>query len=353
MKGFIKFVLAIALPIFCTMYASTKGIPLLTWSVFVVTFGIMLFVFRAGILMFIGVNIYRKNQKGGIRVMRWAYKTHKLSPSHQLIYAFIILRNGQLEEAETVISKALVMGKNTLTDEEKRTVDFNRALITWKKGDLSQAIVQLEELYDNGYNTAAMYGSLGSFYLLNKEYDKALELSQKAVQEKKADLVIYDNLGQAHIGLGNLNEALAVYSKIIPMRPRFLEAYYNYATILEKKDRLQEAKQYYEMALCYDEKFLSIITTDEICAAIERIDNISIENVKIEDIVYEGTTEAIAYDSSEELSDIEDVNVTIEIPGEAEQIDENEPVENPCDVQEILPDNTENIQETLEEETNN
>ena len=86
-----------------------------------------------------------------------------------LIFAFLILRNGELDEAETVMTKAIVMGKHALKPEEFQAVKLNRALITWKKGNLSQAIVQLEELYAEGYSTAGLYGSLGSFYILNKE----------------------------------------------------------------------------------------------------------------------------------------------------------------------------------------
>ncbi len=329
MKGFLKFLFALLLPTLCTWYASTFDMPVVTWAVLIITLLLVIFVFRSNLLMFAGINIYRSNPSRGIKIMRSAYKTRRLSPSHQLIFAYLVLRNGELDEAETVMTKATIMGKHALKPEEFQAVKLNRALITWKRGDLSQAIVQLEELYAEGYATAGLYGSLGSFYILNKEYDKALELSKEGIKKLPSDLVILDNIGQAYIGLGMLDDALKVYENLIPRKPGFLEAYYNYATILEKRDRLTKAKHNYETALTLDEKFLSTVTHDEVCEALERIGNLSIENVKIEDIVYEGTTAPVEYDSSKELSSIDDVEVDVTISPKEESHNELTEEESP------------------------
>lgn len=323
MKSFLKFLIAVLVPVVCTWYASTKLAPWLTAVVCAVSCIIMLYIFRAGWLMSLGFNLYRNKAEAGIKVMRLAYKTRKLSPQHQLIYAFVILRNGELDEAETVMNKAITLGKHALNKENFDSVTFNRALITWKKGDLSQAIVQLEELHSTGYSTQALYGSLGSFYLMNKEYDKALVLMQEAIEAKVESPVIYDNLGQAYIGLGRLDDAEIIYNKLIPQKPSFMEAYYNYASIMEIRDKLSEAEYYYKKALTYDETFLSTISTDDVCEAVERVQNISIENVSIEDIVYEGTTETIEFDATEELSDIESVQVDITVPNATNTEEEN------------------------------
>lgn len=314
MKGFVKFLITVLIAALCTIYASIKGIPALTWGVLCACVVIILILYIANILMYIGTLLYSKNPQKGIALMRVAYKTHRLNPSHQLIFAYLLLRCAEVEEAENVMAKATVIGKHALKEDEFNAVKLNRALITWKKGDLSQAIVQLEELYAAGYRTNGLYGSLGSFYILNKEFDKALELSEEALKADSSNLVALDNKGQSFIGLGMLDEAMKVYEELIPQKPGFLEAYFNYGTILEKRDKLQEAKYNYETALTYDEKYLSTITHDEVCEAIENIDKISIDNVKIEDIVYEGTTEHIEVDVSEELSDIETVEIDIPAP---------------------------------------
>lgn len=300
MKGFLKFLLAVIFIAGATWYASSYNYPIITFAVLAVSLCAVIFFSRASILMFLGSYIYRQNAEAGLKVMTIAYNTHKLNPSFQLIYAYLVLRSGNLDEAETIMNKATVIGKHALRDEEFKAVAFNKALITWKRGNLSQAIVELEELQASGYSTPAFYGSLGSFYILNKEFDKALELSKKAVEANSTDLVSLDNMGEAYIGLGMYDEALEIYKSLIPKKPSFMEAYYNYAVILEKKGILDKAKYNYETALTYDEKFLSTITHDEICEAIERVDTYTINNVKIEDIVYEGVTQTTTELSDEE-----------------------------------------------------
>lgn len=271
-KKLIKGVLGFMLPSFLAYIASGYGKPAITWGVFFVGYLISIFIFRANILMLIGVRTYNSNKQKGIKVIGLAHKTGKLNPAHQLIYAYLILREGRLDEAETIINKATVIGKHSLTEQELKAADFNRALITWKRGDISSAIVQLEDLYEIGYKSPAFYGSLGSFYLLNKEYGKALELAKEGVEYNSTDNISCDNLGQAYIELGMLDEAEKVYEELIPRNPNFLEAYYNYATVHEKRGNFEEAKKYYEIALTYDEKFLSIVSHDTICEALERVE---------------------------------------------------------------------------------
>ena len=92
----------------------------------------------------------------------------------------------------------------------------------------------------------------------------------------ETDLVSRDNLGQAYIELGRIDEAEKIYEELIPMNPTFLEAYYNYATILEKRGEMAEAKKYYGIALTTEEKFLSVITHDQVCEALERVNELMI-----------------------------------------------------------------------------
>ena len=150
-KKLLKGILGFALPGFIAYLASGYGNALITWAVLIAGYLISAIIFRANILTLIGVRVYNSNKKKGINIIGLAYKTGKMAPANQLIYAYLILRDGRPDEAETIINKATVIGKHTLTDQELRAADFNRALITWKRGDISAAIVQLEDLYEIGY----------------------------------------------------------------------------------------------------------------------------------------------------------------------------------------------------------
>ena len=270
-KSLIKGLLGLFLPAFVAYLVSLFENPWLTWLVAVLGYLVSAFIFRANLLTAVGCRVYNSNPEKGIKILRLAYSTGKLTAQNQLMYAYIIIRYGLLDEAETVINKALVLGRHVLTDSEVMASDFNKALITWKRGDLSSAIVQLEELYEAGYKTSAFFGSLGSFYLLNKEYDKALSLAREGVEYDREDLVSRDNLGQAYLELGMLSEAQEVYEELIPMGPSFIEAYYNYGSVLEKRGSLEEAKKFYGLALTYEEKYLSTISLETVNEAYERV----------------------------------------------------------------------------------
>lgn len=274
MKKLIKGILGLFLPIILTWIASGFGNIFLTIGVLMISYLVSAFVFRATLLMLFGMRKYADNPQKGLSYMRASYKTGKLNPSFQLYFAYLLLRNRELDEAETIINKAIVIGKHTLGEGEIKTSEFNRALITWKRGDLSSAIVELEELYEDGYHTSGLYGSLGSFYLINKEYEKALKLAKEGIEFSDTDLISRDNLGQAYIGLGMLDEAEEIYEELLPKEPKFMEPYFNYATVMEKRGNLKEAKEFYENALEYEEKFLSTITHEEIKASIDRIDEL-------------------------------------------------------------------------------
>jgi len=273
-KSFIRGVLGIILPPIVAWLASGYGNPLVTWGILVAGYLVSAFIFRATLLMIISTRVYSSNKEKGLKLFDITYKTGKLSPSYQLIYSYVLIRNGKLDEAENVMNKALVLGKQILREDEVKASDFNRALITWKRGDLASAIVQLEELYENGYITSAMFDSLSSFYLLNKEYDKAAQVAKEGMDYSRVDLVSRDNLGQAYIELGKTEEAREIYNELIPQSPSFLEAYYNYATILEKQGELEEAKKYYGIALTIEEKFLSIINHEQVCEALDRVNDL-------------------------------------------------------------------------------
>lgn len=276
MKTFLKGLLAIVLPPVLAWIASRYDNILITLGVLVLGYAVSAFLFRATILMIMGTRKYSDSPEKGINYMWKAYNTGKMPPKLQLYFAYILLRNRKLDEAENIINKAVVIGKHTLGDPEIKASEFNRALITWKRGDLSSAIVELEELFEEGYRTSAMYGSLGGFYLMNKEYDKALEMAKAGMDYSTTDLISRDNAGQAYLGLGMIEEAKAIYDELLPMEPKFMEPHFNYGQVMEKRGNLGEAKESYEKALTFEEKFLSTITHAEIKEAIERVNALMI-----------------------------------------------------------------------------
>lgn len=261
-------------PIAAVLIASMFGNIFITLGALLISLLILAFILRADLFMLLGTLKYSKDSARGLRLMNRAMSTGKLRPKNRLFYAYLLVRNGRLDEAESIINKTTYLGKNILSDADLKTAEFNLALISWKRGDLNSAIMQTEELYSEGYLNSNLYGTLGYFYIANGELEKSIEISKEGIEYNPDDLITRDNLGQAYIASGNLDEAQEIYDTILEKEPKFMEPYYNYATLLEKHGELSEAAQFYRNALEYPEKYMSTITHAQISDALSRVEEL-------------------------------------------------------------------------------
>lgn len=274
MKKFLLPLSFLLFPVAAALIASVFNNIFITIGAVAASLVILAFILRADVFMLIGSHLYLKDHTKGLIWMKRALDTGKLRPKSRLTYAYLLLRNGELDDAESLINKTTYLGRNILTPADIKSADFNLALISWKRGNLNDAIMKMEELYADGYITSAIYGSLGYFYIANNETEKAIEFSKEGLEYDQNDLITMDNLGQAYIITGMLDDAQQIYNKIFESNPAFMEPFYNYGTLLEKYGELTQAKEMYQKALNYEEKYLSTITHEAINNAISRIDDI-------------------------------------------------------------------------------
>lgn len=274
MKNKFTFLLYLLFPIAVTFIASGFGNTPVTVGAFIVSLLLLAFFLRADLLMLMGMHAYQTNRSKGFVLMEHAMKTGKLRPKSRLLYAYLLVRNGELDEAERIINKTTYLGKDILKDADFKTAEFNLALIDWKRGRLADAIMKAEKLYSEGYLNGNLYGTLGYFYIANNEIDKAIELSKEAVEYSPDDLICRDNLGQAYIISGELDKAQEIYGEVLKRDPEFIEPYYNYATLLEKRAELADAADYYRKALTYPQKYLSTVTHEQVEDALARVEEL-------------------------------------------------------------------------------
>ena len=273
MKGIVKVLLYIALvAILAAVGGSTFGFfgGLIGFFAGV---AVLFVINRATVFYVIGQRKYNAgDHTEAYKWMKKAYDTTRLKPGFALLYAYMMIRDGMLDEAEAVINKVTYLNSKEMTKSDKIDATLNRSIIIWKQNDLSEAIEILEEVYEKGLKSTTFYGTLGFFYLLANQNDKALEFNKEAYEYNSNNMIIKDNLGASYIASGEFEKADEVYSKLFEQNPEFMEPYYNYGMLMEKRGRYDIAKTYYEKALEFPEKYLSTISQDEIKAAIENVD---------------------------------------------------------------------------------
>ena len=126
-------------------------------------------------------------------------------------------------------------------------------------------------MYNDGYKSSVMYGTLGYLYLIHGDIVKGYKFNQEAIEYNSDDNIIIDNWGNSLLLRGDNKQALDVYEELIAKNPTFMEAYYNYGKTLlangEKDKAIDEMSKTLEM----DEKYLSELTHEKIRAEIEKI----------------------------------------------------------------------------------
>jgi len=268
----LKGLLWIAVPVILVFFIS-KTSPLLGLLFALISIGAIVFFLRADLCTAMGQMRFAKDHESGFRWFERALRSGKMRPHAQLVYTYLLLRDGHLDKAERLITKVTFLAREKLDDTMKCSAKLNMALVKWKKGNLDEAIADMEALYnEDNYRSTVHYGTLGCFYLLSGQYSKALEFNREGYEYNNTDKVIRDNLAQTHLLMGDMREAKELYEALIADEPAFLEPYYNYGQLLGQMGDYEGALKSYRKALTYEEKYLSTVTREQIFLAIQAME---------------------------------------------------------------------------------
>ena len=114
----------------------------------------------------------------------------------------------------------------------------------WTKRSLNyQKALQINPDYAEAHN------NLGNALLQKGNVDEAIAHYQKALQIKPDYAEAHDNLGNALLQKGNVDEAIAHYQKALQIKPDYAEAHNNLGNALLQKGNVDEAIAHYQKAL--------------------------------------------------------------------------------------------------------
>ena len=272
-KKILLIILTIGLPYLATRAAFDFFGTAIGFGVMVLSFMVLFMVFKPKIYTIRGRQKYSTDHDAGFKYMEKAYKTGRMDPQDTLIYAYMLLRDGHLVKAEKLIAGTIHQSKTKLTEKNLLAAELNRAIILWKRNDLDGAIKKMEDVYATGYRSTVHYQTLGVFYLLNNNLEKGEEFIMEAMDFNADDPSIRDNLGLLYIKQGKWENAEVVYETLFSeTTPTFIEAHYNYATVLEHNGDYENAFKYYQSALGCPERFLSTVRLSLVEACLSRIE---------------------------------------------------------------------------------
>lgn len=162
-------------------------------------------------------------------------------------FSIINLQNGNAEKALECLETARKLNKKVLYE---KLIILGMSSCYWKLNELDKAIEILEELRNNyEYISPDALATLGYFYILKKDYEKAMDLSKKALNENQVYSSAWDNIGQIYFFQKDYENAKTNFLKSIECNPNSVDSLYYLGLLEEINNNNQEAEKYFNQAL--------------------------------------------------------------------------------------------------------
>lgn len=199
------------------------------------------------------------------KTLKWyekAVATGRANIVIRISYAFILLKTGNPEKAETVLNEILMQKK--VPEDKRNMAKQNRCMVYYRLGRLDEAVQEAEELFKT-YKNTTVYGMLGYFKILKGENLKdTLDFCLEAYDFNSDDRDILDNLSIVYYKLGEYDKAREISDKLIETAPKFIEAYYHGAQIAEKCGDIDRAAELLENIDDCKRSYMTTVTELEI-----------------------------------------------------------------------------------------
>ena len=200
--------------------------------------------------------------------VRWyqkSVKTGRTSIKNSGVYATMLLRNGQPEEALAHLNHLLSM---RLSQDIKRQLKQTRCLANYKLGDIDEALEEAEELFEDGYVTSNSYSLIGLLRL--EKNDQPIEeltaFCEKAYDYDDEHRDILDNLLICYYRGGQYEKAAEIAEKLVEEHPEFIEGRCHGAQALMKLGETEKAREYMKTIDQCKRSYMTTVSAEEVNA---------------------------------------------------------------------------------------
>ncbi len=177
-------------------------------------------------------------------------------------YGLDKLHQNKADEALPVLERANILNTKPLFE---KLIPLAISSCYWLLGDIDKAILILEELQQKySYLNSSTLVTLGYFYMLKEDYEKAEETTNKAIKENPQSASAFDNLGQIYYRKNDYEKAEGYFKKALQLKSTTVESLYYMALIEKSRGNTDKARDYLEKANdCYISG-LNTITSEDI-----------------------------------------------------------------------------------------
>lgn len=178
-------------------------------------------------------------------------------------YGLMLLRKGDTNTSLELFTRVYEgAGANVLM---KKSGRVNQSLCYWQKGEIDKAIeILLDCEKEFEYINPDTYATLGYLYILKGNYDKALDYTNKALEDNNSHVSSLDNMGQIFYRQGDLEKAETYFKKAIEIKSTLADSQYYLGIISEENNNIELAKKYFQTAYNCDVNSFNTITKEQI-----------------------------------------------------------------------------------------
>jgi tetratricopeptide (TPR) repeat protein len=218
---------------------------LLTYVAIIITF---YWLNRRSIWALQGNYLYAVGQKERAKlVLQKAVKAGTKSPSAYIYLALMAVQQDKDSQTAFELLERAQALPNTIISE--RNLLTTLASCHWLTGDVQKGIEVLEDMRANHeYTNAGVLTTLGYMYLVQGEYDKAIELSELAMEDDPSHGAAWDNIGQVRYKQGDMEAAKENFITALSKRENLADSAYYLGMIYEAEGNLEEAKESFRRA---------------------------------------------------------------------------------------------------------
>jgi len=160
-------------------------------------------------------------------------------------YGILLFEEEQYEKSLKQFKK---IQNNNKKDYLDRIVSMNMALSYWRLECIDKAIEVLEGLRSRyEYLNGDILTSLGYFYLVKNDYEKALSISNQVLEDEPEHAPALDNIGQIYYKQGEFTKAEEYFLKALKYKDMVDSKYY-LGLIYEKWDQQDKAEECFRQA---------------------------------------------------------------------------------------------------------
>ena len=189
-------------------------------------------------------------------------------------YSLEMLHKGNAQEALACLERAEKYNTQLLYEKNIPLAISSCYWIMGGEENIRKAIAILEKLKDNyQYVNDSTYTTLGYFYLLMGEFDKAEEYTKTALKDNAESAPAWDNMGQIAFARGDMEKAEEHFQKALSFRSAMVDSLFYMGVIRERQGRRDEALEYYKKAEKCNISSLNTVTLAQVEAKIKALES--------------------------------------------------------------------------------